>query len=334
MKRKKTTDLRSLSRVSKKTRKKRACRVDRALEDFPYVNWLDAKFFAPSTAETGEQKDPTTWRQFVSRISPDILRSLPINKQELNDCTIRSAVTAWEVQHRQPFPVQTSELPAYKHCKKEGAHLMEQVERVWGRGKIPDMPKLFNRFKGQRMTAAKLLEALQHGPINVGVQELGYPFANRAVNDEYGRAEAFIPPRFDPYCNPYEPTRRSGADGHAICIIGCFHSRDRFKDTVFGGWPQRRPSDFFGNVFVTKCTAMPAGWNGSEFVVKLNHKEFFRSEEVCYALLPADLLTTSISKDCCIVPGRSIDECYSVPPKFEGPQIKEEKETTAAKKLH
>ena len=86
-----------------------------------------------------------------------------------------------------------------------------------------------------RLTLEDLIENVRKGVVVIGIEELGYPWANRAVKDEYGAKETFIAPRYDPYNNPWEPSRRSGADGHACCVIGMFHCEDKWGD----GAPKR-----------------------------------------------------------------------------------------------
>jgi len=128
--------------------------------------------------------------------------------------------------------------------------------------------------------------------VYLGLEELGYPWANRAVADKYGPKEKFIAPRYDPYANPWEPKRRSGADGHAVCIIGHFHSRDFVADTATpGGWPVRDTNERIGNVFVTKETTIPCGWNGKPWTKSIAGKKKRPPAEFAYALLPVDMFT-------------------------------------------
>ena len=268
-------------------RVRRSSRSRGAVPEFTYVNWLDDDWVI-----TSHSRPVHTWTAFVANIGEDNLRNFPLRKQQKNDCSIASAVTAFEVQNRQTFGRDMSSLGAYKMTKEKGGHIRHQIPRVWTRAEnIPNRPKDLVCCKDY-ISLEALVEQVKQGPVCIGVQELGYPWANRALKDCYGPKEKFIPPRFDPYNNPWEHRRRSGADPHAVVIVGMFCSKDVWSDCVEGGLPQRNPCDAFGNVFVTKCTNTPAGWKGSWS--KSIGGKVFTPEELSYAMIPADLFTTQI----------------------------------------
>ena len=255
------------------------------LPNFEYVNWMDDGFVAKGVGSAN------TWLDFVSNIGEENLKMFPIRKQQKHDCTVYAAVTAYEVQNRVKFKKDVSKLGDFKRTKKEGAHLVDQIPRVWGKSN-PKQPKDMLKYR-KVLKLSDLVAQVQKGPVYLGVAELGYPWANRASNDEYGRKEKFIPPRFDPYNNPWDYKRRSGADGHAVVVIGMFYSHDLFGDGVSNGHPQRK-SKRFGNVFVTKCTSIPCGWDFRPPWSKVIKSVSYSREEISYALLPADLFTTTI----------------------------------------
>merc|ERR1719473_144110 len=90
------------------------------------------------------------------------------------------------------------------------------------------------------------------------------------------------------------------------------HTRDTFADAVRGGHPTRRAKQRMGNVFVTKCTTRPCGWNreGAAWTKKVGGQTLGR-DEIMYALLPADLF------HCTVQDGdpqrRMINDGYLVP---------------------
>lgn len=249
---------------------------------FPYINWLDDGFVRGDASAAA-----ASWAEFVRNIGATKLRRLPLVQQAKFDCSVAAAVTSWEVQHDERFPLDLTDIPAHETTKEKGARLAHQVPRVWGRSARAGQPKLLTAHAA-RITPGRLMERLRtEGPVYLGLGELGYPWANDAQ-----AGEKLQPPRFDPYNNPWDATRRTGADGHAICIVGCLHTRDLAVDAVRGGHPARNPKKPLGNCFVTKCTNLPAGWNGASFAVDgVVPGESLRPEHVCYALLPADLLT-------------------------------------------
>ena len=104
--------------------------------------------------------------------------------------------------------------------------------------------------------------------------------------------EKFIVPRYDPYNNPWEPSRRNGADGHATCVIGMFYCKDKWGDSVPSGYPKRNSSDVIGNVFVTKDTVLACGWSDPKrpWSKMLAGKKRPREQFAC-SLIPFDLLT-------------------------------------------
>jgi hypothetical protein len=255
------------------------------LPNFQYVNWMDDEYIL-SGAGTAK-----TWIEFVANIGENNLRKFPIREQQKNDCTVCAAVTAYEVQNRAKFPKEIAALGDFKRTKNEGAHLIDQIPRVWGKSNL-EQPQDMMKFR-KVLKLNDLVEHVKMGPVYLGVTELGYPWANRASKDKYGRKEKFIPPRFDPYNNPWEYKRRSGADGHAVVIIGMFHSLDLFGDGVSNGYPKRK-SNKFGNVFVTKCTCLPCGWSFRPPWSKTINNVPYGREEISYALLPADLFTSTI----------------------------------------
>ena len=255
------------------------------LPNFQYVNWMDDEYILNGA---GKAK---TWIEFISNIGEVNLKQFPIREQQKNDCTVCAAVTAYEVQNRAKFPKEIAALGDFKKTKNEGAHLIDQIPRVWGKSN-PEQPQDMLKFR-KVLKLVDLVEQVKIGPVYLGLTELGYPWANRASKDEYGRKEKFIPPRFDPYNNPWDYKRRSGADGHAVVIIGMFHSLDLFGDGVSNGHPKRN-SNRFGNVFVTKCTCLPCGWSYRPPWSKTINNVSYGREEISYALLPADLFTSTI----------------------------------------
>ena len=73
---------------------------------------------------------------------------------------------------------------------------MDQIPRVWGSAN-PNQPQDMLKYRNV-LNVEDLVEKVKEGPVYIGVQELGYPWANRATSDKYGKKEKLIPPRFDP----------------------------------------------------------------------------------------------------------------------------------------
>eukprot|EP00945_MAST-04E_sp_MAST-4E-sp1_P004000 g4000.t1 len=269
-----------------KRRRRRGLRNRETIGEFSYVNWMDDDFVRSGAGNA------TTWSEFVSSIG-DNLKAFPIREQEKNDCAVCAAVTAFEVQNRAKFTKNISSLGGFRKTKDEGAHLNDQIPRVWG-ATNPNQPQDMLKYR-KVLNLGDLVEQVKQGPVYIGVQELGYPWANRATADKYGKKERFIVPRFDPYNNPWDYKRRSGADGHAIVVIGMLHSKDKIQDGVVGGYPERNRRTF-GNCFVTKCTTVPCGWGyRPPWTKKIKGVEYSR-EEISYALLPIDLFSETIRK--------------------------------------
>ena len=269
-----------------------------------YVNHMEE--------DENETKEVKTWKQFVEQIGDEKLTSLPLCQQAKNDCSICSVVTAWEIQNGSKFSKRLDELGSYRKTKEHGAHLEAQLPRVWGKAKSTSRPYSMCRLK-TRLTLEDLIENVRKGVVVMGIEELGYPWANRAVKDEYGAKESFIAPRYDPYNNPWEPSRRSGADGHACCVIGMFHCEDKWGDGAPKGYPRRDPREKIGNVFVTKDTVLPCGWNDPKrpFTKSLAGKTKRPREEFAYSLIPFDIFTTPIQSG--EVHRRAINEAWFVP---------------------
>lgn len=272
------------------TRKSKRRASSQCIHPVKYVNWMDDDFVRNGGRS---EKHVTTWTHFVESIGDHNLKRLPIIMQEKNDCSICAAVTAYEVQSRSTFPKSVSSLGAFQKTKEEGAHLFDQIGRVWGNAATDRRPYPLTKHK-TRLRLDELVEHVRKGVVYLGLEELGYPWANRAVKDEYGNKERFIAPRYDPYNNPWEHTRRSGADGHACCVIGMFYCEERWNDCVPRGHPRRRPEDVIGNVFCVKDTTLPCGWSRkhlpwSKFIAGFTRPR----EEFAYSLLPFDLFTTT-----------------------------------------
>ena len=94
-----------------------------------------------------------------------------------------------------------------KETIEKGAHLRDIIPRIWGSSN-PYQPK----DQGRLYRVDQLCKLIEQGPVYCGIEELGYPWAISASKTKDCRKEAYIPPRFDPYNNPWEPTRKSGAD--------------------------------------------------------------------------------------------------------------------------
>ena len=268
-------------------RRRTSRRTNKMSEKFLYTNWFDDGFVQHAIGN-GCNRDYAnnvkTWLDFVAAIGEENKKKFPIREQQKNDCTVMSAISAYEVQNRKRWIKDVSKVAAIKQTIEKGAHLQDTIPRIWGSSN-PLQP----RDQGRLYTVEQLSALVDKGPVYCGIEELGYPWANSASKTKHCRKEPFIPPRFDPYNNPWEPNRKSGADGHAIVIIGKFYCEDKFKDGV-----NRQKDKVIGNCFVTKCTCIPAGWGHRPMWSKKIDGVSYTRREISYALLPIDLLTNPI----------------------------------------
>ena len=292
-------DLTTTTTTTTPTKRRKSSRTNKIIEKFTYCNWFDDNFVnerinnnnnSNSTHENDNNNNNNnnnnikTWLDFIIAIGEKNKKQFPIQEQQKNDCTVMSAISAYEIQHRKNWGKDLSKIGAMKETIEKGAHLRDIIPRIWGSSN-PYQPK----DQGRLYRVDQLCKLIEQGPVYCGIEELGYPWANSASKTKDCRKEAFIPPRFDPYNNPWEPTRKSGADGHAIVIIGKFYCHDKFKDGV-----NRDKNKVIGNCFVTKCTCIPAGWGYRPMWSKKINGMMYTRREISYALLPIDLLIDPI----------------------------------------
>ncbi len=267
-------------------KRRTSARTNKTIEPFTYCNWLDDSFVKQHTINNSNNNNSNvkTWMDFVTAIGEQNKKRFPIVEQQKNDCTVMSAISAYEVQNRKKWDKDVSKIGAIKQTIENGAHLEDVIPRIWGSSN-PLQPHNVGRLYG----VEQLSKLVSQGPVYCGIEELGYPWANSASKTKHCRKERFIPPRFDPYNNPWEPSRKSGADGHAIVIVGKFYCHDKFTDGV-----NRNKNQVIGNCFVTKCTVIPAGWGYRPMWTKKIDGVTYTRDEFSYALLPIDLLTDPI----------------------------------------
>ena len=290
-------DLTTTTTTTTPTKRRKSSRTNKIIEKFTYCNWFDDNFVNErinnndnNNSNSTHQNDNNnnnnikTWLDFIIAIGEKNKKQFPIQEQQKNDCTVMSAISAYEIQHRKKWGKDLSKIGAMKETIEKGAHLRDIIPRIWGSSN-PYQPK----DQGRLYRVDQLCKLIEQGPVYCGIEELGYPWANSASKTKDCRKEAFIPPRFDPYNNPWEPTRKSGADGHAIVIIGKFYCHDKFKDGV-----NRDKNKVIGNCFVTKCTCIPAGWGYRPMWSKKINGMMYTRREISYALLPIDLLIDPI----------------------------------------
>eukprot|EP01084_Bolivina_argentea_P310104 536499_1 len=284
-------------------------------DKFSYINWMDTEWINTKQLKQSDldrQFNVTTWQQFVERIGKHKLKKFKCNEQVGNACVVYSCINAWEIQHNKLYPKEKIEsIGGFKTSVKKGSKIRYEVPRIWKQYDNKPRPKSI-LLRGH-FTVKMICNLLEQGLVIAGITELGYPWANKAYDDEYGERDPFIVPRFDPYNNTWLPKQKRGADNHSICIIGMFHSNDKFEDVLSNqtnrkGQPIRKKNDKFKNVFVVKNSNLPCGWIGNWSKKIGKHK--YKVDEFCYALLPMDLLTKPIrstNND-----KRIIDELFSV----------------------
>ena len=162
----------------------------------------------------------------------------------------------------------------------------------------------------------KIVQQLRRGPVYIGLEECGYPWAwsnwGRKSKMKGWAKEWATLPIFDPHANPYEKTKRAGSDTHAMCIVGMFYSTDVYLQTVKHGFPKREAGTPIGNVFVVKCTNMPAGWTKRPCPKYMGLRDDLYMTNIAYALLPADMIEGQMNiLD--RLSSRCINECFAIP---------------------
>jgi len=139
-----------------------------------YVNWMHGD-------DDDDRKMVKTWKEYVECIGDEKLKAFPVVQQAKNDCSLCAAITCWEVQQQRKFMKTPDQLGSYKKTREEGAHLADQVPRVWGRGTGRSRPYSMCKHK-MRLRLEELIEHVRRGVVYMGLEQLGYPWANRAVS--------------------------------------------------------------------------------------------------------------------------------------------------------
>ena len=97
-----------------------------------------------------------------------------------------------------------------------------------------------------------------------------------------------------------------------MCIVGMFYSTDVYLQTVKQGFPKREAGTPIGNVFVVKCTNMPAGWTKRPCPKYMGLRDDLYMTNIAYALLPADMIEGQMNiLD--RLSSRCINECFAIP---------------------
>ena len=78
-----------------------------------------------SNASHTNNTDVKTWKDFVVAIGPQNKKQFPIREQQKNDCTVMSAISAYEVQNRVNWTKPLSKIGQMKQTIEKGAHLQD-----------------------------------------------------------------------------------------------------------------------------------------------------------------------------------------------------------------
>ena len=82
-------------------------------EKFLYTNWFDDGFVQHAIGN-GCNRDYAnnvkTWLDFVAAIGEENKKKFPIREQQKNDCTVMSAISAYEVQNRKRWTKENKRL--------------------------------------------------------------------------------------------------------------------------------------------------------------------------------------------------------------------------------
>ena len=116
-------------------RRRTSRRTNKMSEKFLYTNWFDDEFVQHAIGN-GCNRDYAnnvkTWLDFVAAIGEENKKKFPIREQQKNDCTVMSAISAYEVQNRKRWLKDISKVGAIKQTIEKGAHLQDTIPRIWG----------------------------------------------------------------------------------------------------------------------------------------------------------------------------------------------------------
>ena len=81
-----------------------------------YTNWFDDGFVHSNCNGCNRDyaNNVKTWLDFVAAIGEENKKKFPIREQQKNDCTVMSAISAYEVQNRKRWIKDVSKVAAIK----------------------------------------------------------------------------------------------------------------------------------------------------------------------------------------------------------------------------